>query len=229
MDLSENIAQVQQRMEEAALRSHRRPDEIKLVAVSKTVNVSRMLEAVRAGVRTLAENRVQEAKSKWAHIQEELDNRGCQFHMVGHLQRNKAKDAVRLFDLIHSLDSDRLALELDKRAEEAGKSQRVLIEVKTSGEEAKFGVPPDEAGKLVETVLRYPNLKLEGLMTVGPLYGGSIGARKSFQILRQLREDLGGEDLLPELSMGMTQDFEEAIEEGATMIRVGTAIFGVRV
>jgi hypothetical protein len=153
--------------------------------------------------------------------------RGCQFHLVGHLQRNKAKIAVQIFDLIHSLDSERLAEELDRRAAEIGKKQRILIEVNTSGEETKFGVQPEKTKQLVEMVLGCPNLKLEGLMTVGPLYGGSVGARQSFQMLRRLRDQIGA-DLLPELSMGMTSDFEEAIEEGATLIRVGTAIFGPR-
>ncbi len=187
-----------------------------------------MLEAIRAGVRFLGENRIQEAKQKWPLIQETMSSTGCEFHMVGHLQRNKARDAVRLFNLIHSLDSERLAKEIDRHAGEIGKKQRVLIEVNTSGEESKFGVQPEGTAKLIEAVQNYSNIKLEGLMTIGPLYGGPDGARRSFQILRQLREETGGEKLLPDLSMGMTQDFEEAIEEGATIIRVGTAIFGSR-
>jgi len=224
----ENINTVLSRIAEASRRSGRRPEEIKLVAISKTVGTEQMLEAIGAGIRALGENRVQEARSKWPIIAHQMTSRGCEFHLVGHLQRNKAKEAVRLFDLIHSLDSERLALEINKRAGEISKIQRVLIEVNTSGEASKFGIQPEEAENLINFVETCPNLKLEGLMTVGPLYGGSVGARQSFQTLRKLRDDCGGEERLPDLSMGMTQDFEEAIEEGATMIRVGTAIFGAR-
>ena len=227
MGVADSLAQVRRRLEEASRRSGRRPDEIQLVAISKTVDVPLMREAIAVGVPALGENRVQEALSKWPQIQDKMLARGCQFHLVGHLQRNKAKIAVQIFDLIHSLDSERLAEELDRRAAEIGKKQRILIEVNTSGEETKFGVQPEKTKQLVEMVLGCPNLKLEGLMTVGPLYGGSVGARQSFQMLRRLRDQIGA-DLLPELSMGMTSDFEEAIEEGATLIRVGTAIFGPR-
>lgn len=229
MGIAGNLDQMRERIAQAAVRSGRRPEEIFLVAVSKTVPAPAMLEAVRLGVKALGENRVQEARGKWPLIEAEMKARGCQFHMVGHLQTNKAKDAVRLFDLIHSLDSERLAEELARRARELGKVQRVLIEVNISGEASKYGVSPQETGKLIEAVGWLPNLRLEGLMTIGPLEGGREAARRSFQTLRRLRGDLGGREKLPQLSMGMTQDFETAIEEGATMIRVGTAIFGARV
>ena len=187
-----------------------------------------MLEAIRCDVRILGENRVQEARSKWSEIHEEMARNRCEFHLVGHLQRNKAKEAVNLFDSIHSLDSERLAMELDKRSGEIGKRQRVLIEVNTSGDESKYGIEPAETGTLLDAVIKCENLKIEGLMTIGPLYGGIRGARECFQMLRDLRDSLSA-DLLQELSMGMTGDFEAAIEEGATIIRVGTAIFGDRV
>jgi hypothetical protein len=148
---------------------------------------------------------------------------------VGHLQTNKAKEAVRLFDLIHSLDSERLAVELDRHAHEAGKVQRVLIEINTSGELTKFGIEPEEASGLIRTVQGLKHLRLEGLMTIGPLAGGLEAARRAFHRLGDLREAAGGPQHLPVLSMGMSQDFEIAIEEGATMIRVGTAIFGDRI
>lgn len=228
MDISTNIALLRQRISEAAFRAGRGPEQIKLVAVGKTVGTDRIVAAIDAGITLLGENRVQEARSKWPVIHEKLKTVKGEFHLVGHLQRNKAKEAVQLFDLIHSLDSERLALELDRRAREVGKTQRVLIEVNTSGEATKFGVKPEDAKPLIDLALKCRNLKLEGLMTVGPLYGSSIGARQCFEMLRDLQEELGGIRSLPELSMGMTQDFEEAIEEGATMIRIGTAIFGAR-
>lgn len=228
VNVSKNIQDVQSRLREAALRSERKAEEITLVAVSKTVGIPSILEAIDSGIKALGESRIQEAKGKWSELREKMSLQGCQFHLVGHLQRNKVKEAVRMFDLIHSLDSERLTAEIDRRAEEIGKRQRVLIEVNTSGEDSKSGVVPEAVGKLVEVVERAPNLFLEGLMTIGPLEGGIESARRSFQILRQLRDELGGKVRLPELSMGMTQDFEVAVEEGATMVRVGMAIFGKR-
>jgi pyridoxal phosphate enzyme (YggS family) len=228
MGVLENLLQVKKTVEDAAIDCGRDPASIAIVAVSKTQSYPLMLEGIEAGLYALGENRVQEAREKWPRVQDAMASSGCEFHLVGHLQRNKARFAVRLFDLIHSVDSDRLAEELNKRARDIGKTQRVLIEVNTSGEESKFGVSPDDADPLIKFVQACPNLKLEGLMTVGPLYGGSHGARESFQTLRQLRDDLGGAGLLPQLSMGMTQDYIEAIEEGATILRIGTAIFGTR-
>ena len=226
--LAQNIEQVRARIRQAAERSARKPDEIQLVAVSKTVNPELMLQAITLGIKALGENRVQEAKEKWPLIEAEMRQRACQFHLVGHLQTNKAKEAVRLFDLIHSVDSERLAREIDHRAREIGKEQRVLIEVNTSKELTKFGVEPQEVQTLVNVVRSLKNLRLEGLMTIGPLGGGPRAARECFRELKNMHHELGGAEALPILSMGMTQDFEVAIEEGATMIRVGTAIFGIR-
>jgi pyridoxal phosphate enzyme (YggS family) len=228
LGVKENLQEILRRIEEKALECEREAQQIRLVAVSKTMPVDLMLDAIGAGVGALGENRVQEAKAKWPRVQEAMASQGCEFHLVGHLQRNKAKEAVKLFDLIHSLDSERLALELERRAAEAGKVQRVLIEVNTSGDESKFGAAPEATETLLRTTLDCPHLKVEGLMTIGPLYGGLYGARECFQMLRRIRDDLGGEKLLPDLSMGMTQDFEAAIEEGATIVRIGTAIFGTR-
>jgi hypothetical protein len=215
-------------MEAAARGVGRDPAAIRLVAVSKTVDPALIVEAIRLGVNILGENRVQEARDKWPVIEADMRACGCEIHMVGHLQTNKSRDAVRLFDMIQSLDSERLARAVDQHAREAGKVQRVLVEVNTSGELTKFGVEPDEAQRLIKVVQTYKNLKLEGLMTIGPLTGGLEAARAAFKQLRVLRDRAGGEALLPELSMGMTQDFDIAIEEGATMVRVGTAIFGDR-
>ncbi len=228
MNLSDRLRRVERRIAEAAERCGRDPREIRLVAVSKTFGAEKMLEALEAGVKILGENRVQEARAKFPAVEKTLRAVSGEFHLVGHLQRNKAKDAVRLFDLIHSLDSERIAREVDRRAGENGKIQRVLIEVNTSGEPQKYGISPRETEEMVAIVSALPHLKLEGLMTVGPLYGGLHGARECFRLLRRLRDEAGGVDRLPVLSMGMTADFEIAIEEGSTMVRIGTAIFGER-
>jgi PLP dependent protein len=226
--LSQNLDNVRERIDRAAHKSGREASAIKLAAVSKTIEAGLMLEAIRCGVHILAENRVQEARDKWLLIAEEMARSGCEFHLVGHLQTNKAREAVGLFDLIQSVDSERLARTLDQHAHEIGKIQRVLVEVNTSRELTKFGIEPEEALHLIQTVRAYKNLKLEGLMTIGPLTGGLDAARASFIRLRELRHLSEGAELLPELSMGMSGDYEIAIEEGATMIRVGTAIFGDR-
>ncbi len=226
--LAQNVEQVLARMRQAASRAGRRAEDIQLLAVSKTVTVPAMLEVIQAGVKALGENRVQEARAKWPQIETQMRWHGCEYHLVGHLQTNKAKEAVNLFDLIHALDSERLAREINQRAWESGKIQRVLIEVNTSSELTKFGVEPEEVKKMISVVQAYKNLRLEGLMTVGPLTGGLEGARQAFRRLRELRDEAGGQQLLPTLSMGMTQDFEVAIAEGATLVRVGTAIFGER-
>lgn len=215
-------------MAQAALRSSRQPEEVQIVAVSKTFGADLMQQALRLGMAALGENRVQEAREKYPEIEALLKEKNAQFHLVGHLQTNKAREAVRLFDLIQSVDSERLAHELDQRAREIGKVQRVLIEVNTSKELTKFGVEPHELMSLAKVVQSLSNLRFEGLMTIGPLTGGSGGARACFRELRNLWHELGGRETLPILSMGMTQDFEIAIEEGATMIRVGSAIFGTR-
>jgi pyridoxal phosphate enzyme (YggS family) len=215
-------------VEQAALRSARQPEDVQIVAVSKTIGADLMQQALRLGMAALGENRVQEAREKHPEIEALLKEKDAQFHLVGHLQTNKAKEAVRLFDLIQSVDSERLAHELDQRAREIGKVQRVLIEVNTSEELTKFGVEPHDLMSLARVVRSLNNLRFEGLMTIGPLTGGTGGARACFQELRNLWHELGGRETLPILSMGMTQDFEIAIEEGATMIRVGSAIFGAR-
>jgi PLP dependent protein len=226
--VSVNLDKVRERIAQAARRSGCQAGAIKLAAVSKTVEVDLMLAAIRSGVRILAENRVQEARDKWPHISEEMTRNGCEFHLVGHLQTNKSREAVRLFDLIQSVDSERLARALDQHAGEIGKTQRVLVEVNTSQELTKFGIEPENAGRLIQVVRSLKNLKLEGLMTVGPLRGGVEASRAAFRTLRELRHLSEGTEFLPELSMGMSGDFEIAIEEGATLIRVGTAIFGDR-
>lgn len=227
-EISRNVARVRERIAAAAMRAGRNPDEVTLVAVTKGVGLDRVLEAVASGVTHIGENRVQEAEAKFPHLPP-----GVVRHMVGHLQRNKAKIAVRLFDLIHSLDSLRLAEELNRRALEAGRIMDVLVQVNVSGEPTKYGVSPEEVEALVKNMASLPGLRLRGLMTIAPIVEDPEQARPYFRRLRQLGDvilsaanDLKLERL--ELSMGMTDDFEVAVEEGATIVRIGRAIFGSR-
>ena len=218
VDVSANLERVRRRIADAAERAGRRADDVLLIGVSKTVDVDRIRLAVEAGVPALGENRVQEAKGKVAALGHPVP-----WHLIGHLQTNKAKDAVQLFDVIHSLDRLELATECDRRARAAGKVVDVLVEVNVGGEEAKSGVAPDAVADLLDQVAKLPNLRVRGLMTIPPI-GEPEATRGWFRTLRKLGERHG----LPELSMGMSADFEAAIEEGATMVRVGTAIFGAR-
>jgi len=220
-----NLAAVRERMSAAAERAGRDPASVTLVAVSKTKPASMISEAVAAGAADIGENRVQEARDKYAELGDV-----CRWHMVGHLQKNKVRQAVAVFHMIHSVDSVELAKEINRRAGERNERQKVLVEVNVGGEGAKWGVAPDRSMDVVEAVAALPNLALCGLMTMPPWTDDPEGARSHFRALRQLRDRLASDlDLaLPDLSMGMTHDFEVAIEEGATFIRVGTAIFGER-
>jgi hypothetical protein len=200
------------------------PREVTLVAITKTVPLALIEAAHAAGQRVFGESRVQEAETKIRDFPGQAS-----WHMVGHLQSNKVKTAVRLFDCIHSVDSLRLLEEIDRRAAEAGRTPEILIEVNTSGEARKFGVSPEEAPKLVEEAFRRPHLRASGLMTVGPLGGDPKKTREAFRRLRDLRDALSPRHpTLVHLSMGMTSDYPLAIEEGSTMLRIGTAIFGPR-
>jgi len=235
MGIAENLAEVRKRIRDSAIRAGRNPEGIKLVAVSKTVEVKRILEAVNAGVTILGENRVQEAAKKIQDLRFKIQDSkfegqsSVEWHMVGHLQKNKAKVAVQLFDLIHSVDSVELAERLNKYALQIGKRQRILIQVKLSEEETKHGIPEKGLKELVERVQTLNYLNLEGLMTLPPYFEDPEKVRPYFQRLRELRDEMEGLGYrLPELSMGMSHDFEVAIEEGATMVRIGTAIFGPR-
>lgn len=222
--IRENLLQVMERIKRAAQRAGRDPQEIKLVAVSKTVEVSRIKEAIDAGVSILGENYVQEAKKKIEEI-----GRQVEWHFIGHLQTNKAKYAVQLFDMIHSVDTLPLAEELNRRAEKEGQVIKVMIEVNLSGESTKFGTEEEKVFELAKKIFELRNLSLVGLMTMPPYFESPEMSRPYFIKLRQLKERLGKEGIpLKELSMGMSNDFEIAIEEGATYVRVGTAIFGPR-
>lgn len=225
--IAENLKRVQARIARAAERAGRPADRVTLVAVSKTHPAAVIREAVAAGVRVLGENRVQEAEEKVGEVEGDVV-----WHLVGHLQRNKAKAAVELFDLIHSVDSLRLAREVGKRAVQAGKSARVLVQVNTSGAASQFGVEPEEAPDLVGGISEVAGVRVEGLMTIGAFLPDPESVRPCFVRLRKLRDEIAAAGLkgvsMAHLSMGMTGDFEVAVEEGATLVRVGTAIFGPR-
>jgi hypothetical protein len=216
------------RIRSATAAAGRGADEVRLVAVSKTFPAAAIGEAVTAGVSDIGENYIQEARDKF----EALRAIPVRWHFIGHLQTNKAKKAVRMFDLIHTVDSYRLALEIDHCACKAQKVQAVLIQVNVAGEASKSGVAPDEALPLVRRVAALENIRVEGLMTLPPYFNAPEKVRPFFAALRRLRDRIAAEHIpgigLQELSMGMTGDFEAAIAEGATIVRIGTALFGER-
>jgi len=215
--IADRVAHVRQRVERAAERAGRSPDDVTIVAVSKGFPPQAIEEAVAAGIAHVGENRVQEAATKVPGLRD----LPVTWHLVGHLQTNKAKTALELFDIIHSVDSLHLAEALSHRSQ---RPLPVLLEVNVAGEAAKFGFPPDEVAAAAQAVARLPNLDLRGLMTVAPLVSDPEAVRPVFRELRRLRDALG----LAELSMGMSDDFEVAIEEGATLVRIGRAIFSER-
>jgi pyridoxal phosphate enzyme (YggS family) len=229
MEIANALEATIERINSAAARAGRNPEIIKLVAVSKTVALDKILEAVKAGVTVLGENRVQEARDKITELSARNTDLKPEWHLIGNLQKNKAKTAVRLFDLIHSVDSEELALILNHHAAQSGKQQSILVQVKLSDEEAKHGIPGIKLLNLLEKVSAMGNLKLEGLMTIPPFYNDPEKTRPYFRKLKEFAENAIGRGYpINDLSMGMSNDFEVAIEEGSTLVRVGTAIFGKR-
>jgi PLP dependent protein len=232
MPISENIAEVRERLSAAAKRARRSPEDIALMAVSKTHPPERIREAYAAGLRLFGENRVQEFAGKAAAL---ADLAGAEWHMIGHLQTNKAGKAAELFNAVDSVDSVKLAERLDAAARSLNKKLSVLIEVNVGGESAKSGVAPEsrDLEDLLLAAPRFEALKYRGLMTVPPFTDDPAEARRYFRKLRALREAISARKLphvaMDVLSMGMSHDFEVAIEEGSTCIRVGTAIFGERI
>ena len=226
-DIASNYARVSEHIARAAERAGRRADEITLVCAAKTKGPEAVRDALRAGATDIGENYVQEAQRKIQTIPEPAN-----WHLIGHLQRNKAKAAVSLFRLIHSLDSLALATELDRQGVKQDRTVHALIEVNLAAEETKAGVPPEALDTLLEGVSSLSRLQIDGLMAIPPAVSDPNEARPYFRTLARLRERyarLGMAGLpLRELSMGMTQDFTVAIEEGATLVRVGRAIFGER-
>jgi PLP dependent protein len=219
LDIRDNLEKVQQAVERACRRSSRKPDDVSVIAVSKTVEIERIKLAIEAGVKSLGENRVQEARDKVAAL-----GRPVPWHLIGSLQTNKARDAVQLFDWIHSVDREELARELDRRAHQSGRSVKVLVQVNVGEEPQKGGVKPSELKSLLDAMAGLGNLNVRGLMCIPPAAETAEASRPWFKRLRDLRDAAG----LEHCSMGMSGDFEVAIEEGATMVRVGTAIFGPR-
>jgi pyridoxal phosphate enzyme (YggS family) len=228
MTLASRVAGVRERIEVAARRSGREPDSIHLVAVSKFRSVEEIRDAVEAGVTDIGESRVQEAEAKRRLI----DEPDIEWHLVGRLQSNKAKKAIPVFDVIHSIDTVELAQRVDRLAGEQGKTQRVLIQVQLAEEESKVGLPVTELFGALERMAELSNLRLEGLMVLPPYLDHPEEVRPYFRQLRELRDRARARGLVEgsfkELSMGMSHDFEVAVEEGATLVRVGTALFGER-
>jgi hypothetical protein len=231
MSVEDNIALIKHRIAASAAKAGREVDEIRLIAVTKTFGPEHIRQAYAAGLRLFGENRVQEFAGKVSQLQ---DLTGTEWHMIGHLQTNKASTAAELFSAVDSVDSVRLAERLNQSAAERGKKLKVLIEVNVGGEAAKSGVEPDspELWKLLESAATWPQLQIQGLMTVPPFTDDPHQARPYFRQLRELRDRFAARSLpgisMDVLSMGMSHDFEVAIEEGSTCIRLGTAIFGVR-
>jgi hypothetical protein len=243
--IEENLKEVQKRINFACQKVGRKREEIVLVCVTKTVGVDEIRELLNLGITDIGESYVQDALSKYKQLKElNLGNR-ISWHMVGHLQKNKAKHAVRQFSLIHSVDNIELAIEINRCAQRIDKVMEVLVQVNTSGETSKFGIPPRELKNLINKMRNLTNIRIKGLMTIAPFSDDSEKSRPFFRKLRLLKEEINKyllsinyslpsvvpkafgteEDLLSTLSMGMTQDFEVAIEEGANMLRIGRAIF----
>jgi len=225
VDVAGNIARIRARIAQAAQRSGRQPDEIRLVAVAKKIEAARLREAIAAGVADIGENYVQEAAAKKLEVAA-----SARWHMVGHLQRNKAAQAVAIFDMIQTIDSLRLAEAVSRHAQARGRTVEVLLQINTSGEDSKSGISPQEAEALLQAVTPLAGLEVRGLMTIGRWDPDPERARPEFRFLAALASTIQEHTGLTMkwLSMGMSHDFEVAIEEGANLIRIGTGIFGPR-
>jgi len=230
-DIAANISRILEKIREKASLSGRKATDIRLMAVTKTVEEARVRDALQAGIKLIGENYVQETARKKVLLEQQ--GTPLEWHMIGRLQTNKAKYAVKLFDMIHSVDSVELAWELDKRSKAVGRVTKVLIEVNAGGERTKSGVPLSQAQDLIIAAAALENISIEGLMTIPPWFPDPEKARPYFAALRELKEKIEKADIprvhMRELSMGMTDDYEVAVEEGATIIRIGRGIFGERV
>ena len=222
--IAENLAEVRERISQAIQKSGRDPDSVRLVAVSKQVDIAQIEEARTAGAVIFGENKVQDAVPKV----DQIGRDGISWHFIGHLQKNKIKFLDERFDLIHSVDSLELAEKIAKHYHSENRVQRILLQVNVSGEAAKFGMEPKELEKKMAEFFQLKGIQVEGLMTIPPFDSDPENSRRHFSRLRELRDQCEKRLSLPELSMGMSNDFEVAIEEGATLVRVGTAIFGAR-
>lgn len=226
MNILENIEDVRNRIKIASEKAGRNPEDVTLIGVSKTKPVELIKEAVECGITRLGENRVQEIMEKYEHID------GAQWHLIGHLQKNKVKYIIDKVALIHSVDSVELAKEIDKQAKKTGRIQEILLQINISGEESKFGIEPDKTEEVCREVAKLENVKIKGFMTMAPRGADENELHSIFGGLRELLEKIKKLDIenvdLKELSMGMSGDYEIAISEGATLVRVGTGIFGTR-
>jgi PLP dependent protein len=225
MSIFENYREICEDVGRICVSIGRNPGSIKIVAVSKTFPSGAVQEAIDHGILLFGENKVQEAKQKIAQLKGEFN-----LHLIGHLQSNKAKDAVKIFDLIHSIDKFSTALKTDDEAKKINKVQKILLQVNTSGEDTKSGIMPEETIIICKDILTLKNLEIDGLMTIGPLTEDADSIRTSFRMLKSLLAEVNmrlGIDM-DELSMGMSSDYKIAVEEGATMLRIGSAIFGQR-
>lgn len=225
MSIKENLEVIRNRIKEAAQKAAREPSDIELVAVTKLVNVPQIREAINAGIKIIGENRVQEAKNKFQQLKD------IKWHLIGHLQKNKVKDAVEIFDMIQSVDKIELAEEINKRAEQINKIIDILIQINISGEESRFGVSPSSTLKIIQQISKFKNIKIRGLMTIAPLVSNPEDVRLYFRELAKLRDKIARPKIenvqMKYLSMGMSNDFEVAIEEGSNMVRIGRAIFRI--
>lgn len=225
--IEENITEVKRRVEEAAKKAGRNPEDVLILAVSKTIDVPRIKEAVQCGLNSLGENRVQEIMDKYEPMGE-----GINWHLIGHLQTNKVKYIIDKVCLIHSVESLKLAEEINKKAEKVGIIMDILVEVNISDEESKFGIKPEDCESFIRELSKMKNINVKGLMTVAPFTENPEENRVYFKGLKDLLVDINNKKIdninMSELSMGMTGDFEVAVEEGATIVRVGTGIFGER-
>jgi pyridoxal phosphate enzyme (YggS family) len=223
--IAENLERVREQIAQAAAKANRNAGDVELVAISKTYDAAKVREAIESGQTLFGESRVQEARVKIPELPSNL-----RWHFVGHLQKNKIRHALPLFELIHSVDSLALAQDVNRIAEEDGLHPRVLLEVNVAGEGSKFGFTPEKLREDLENLLALSRLSILGLMTIPPIADEAEASRKHFVQLREVRDRLQTEFHvdLAQLSMGMTQDFAVAVEEGATLVRVGTAIFGKR-
>jgi len=228
MPIGDNLQAARQRVTAACARAGRDPRDVRIVVVTKTVGIDAVNELIELGVTDIGENRVQDAALKVAAVRQRHGSSAVTFHMIGHLQTNKAPQAVRTFDIIHSIDSPRAAEAVSRAAEMQGKLMPILLEVNVSGEESKYGFDHDAAVAAAPGIAVLPGVRLDGLMTMAPLGAGEQTVRSVFRSLRELRDRMASQCgiALPHLSMGMSQDYEIAVEEGATMVRVGTAIVG---
>ncbi len=225
--IKEQLRDVQQRIEAACLRAGRNPKEVTLIAVSKTKPVSMIQEVLEEGVADFGENKPQELRDKYEVLPEDL-----RWHLIGHLQRNKIKYIIDKACMIHSVESVRLAQAIDQEAEKHGLIMPVLVEVNVAREESKFGIMPEETLDFVQEIAQFPHIQIQGLMTIAPFTENPEENRQYFKKLKKLQVDIAAKNIdnvcMCHLSMGMTGDYEVAIEEGATMVRVGTGIFGTR-